>query len=356
MDFRTWMGRITLSALGVFGLTLLWGRVKAAAPVGMPVAAASNVFGAGAGLSDNGPGGTNGSGGKSVGESLEFLRQKQEMERSLSGSFRGVAAAQGPGSAFGGGSAGAGDMFSRAGAPSGAPRSVVPKGFPRRIVRNGSAVFEVKDYEKARRLAIGIALKHGAEVARDEGTERDGARSGLMAFRVEPAKLDALLRDLEPLGRVLSRSMSMENMTEEYVDLGSRVAAARKVETRLQRLLEVNTSNLEHVLEVERELQRVGTEIETMLGRMKYIDGLAAESTLTVSLAEPGRVVEARTHGVGSRVLDSLARGLDTFITTGVTLLDLTGFLLAVGLWTLPLALGLRWASRKLPEPWRRLE
>lgn len=331
MDFRTWMGRVTLGALGVFGLTLLWGRVKAAAPAAMPVAAAPDVFGT----------------GKSVGESLEFLRQKQEMERVLSGNFRGVAAAQSLGKAFGAGSAGAGGMSGRAGAASGAPRSVVPKGVPRRIVRNGSAVFEVKDYEKARRLAIGIALKHGAEVARDEGTENGGARSGLMAFRVEPAKLDALLRDLEPLGRVLSRSLSMENMTEEYVDLGSRVAAARKVEARLSRLLAVNTSNLQHVLEVERELQRVGAEIETMLGRMKYIDGLAAESTLTVSLAEPGRVVEPKTRGVASRVMESLARGLDTFITTGVTLLDLTGFLVAVGLWTAPLALALRWALRR---------
>lgn len=335
MDFRTWMGRITLSALGVFGLTLLWGRVKAAAPIAVPAAAsvpaASAFFGAGASPQisalDSG----------SVGESLEYLRQKGVRGLTRGGSSAGAGLA--PISSAG--------MSAGSGGGSLAPRSVVPKGVPRRIVRNGSAVFEVKDYEKARRLAIGIALKHGAEVARDEGTEHGGARSGLMAFRVEPAKLDALLRDLEPLGRVLSRSLSMENMTEEYVDLGSRVAAARKVEARLSRLLAVNTSNLQHVLEVERELQRVGTEIETMLGRMKYIDGLAAESTLTVSLAEPGRVVEPKTHGVASRVMDSLARGLNTFITTGVTLLDLTGFLVAVGLWTVPLALALRWALRR---------
>lgn len=311
-------GRLVLGALGVTALTLLWGKVRAAnGPVAAP---AARVFAVADAPASN-------EAGKGFGLSRAFSAAASHAAAGMSG--------------------GSGMAPEAAPAVAPAPRSVLPKGFPRRIVRNGSAVFEVKDYEKARRLAFGIALKHGAEVARDEGTEREGCRAGVMAFRVAPEKLDALLRDLEPLGRVLSRSMSMQNMTEEYVDLGSRVAAALKVEARLQRLLDVNTSNLEHVLEVERELQRVGTEIETLLGRMKYIDGLAAESTLTVSLAEPGRVVEARTHGVLSRVLDSFSRTFNTFVSTGVTLLDMTGFLLAVGLWAAPLALLLRWAWRK---------
>jgi hypothetical protein len=59
------------------------GNLEQAAQVAMP---GGNSFGGGnggAGASDKGPGGNNSNGSKSVGESLEFLRQKQEMEKAL---------------------------------------------------------------------------------------------------------------------------------------------------------------------------------------------------------------------------------------------------------------------------------
>lgn len=59
------------------------GNAEQAAQVAMP---GGNAFGGGnggAGGADKGPGGNNSNGSKSVGESLEFLRQKQEMEKAL---------------------------------------------------------------------------------------------------------------------------------------------------------------------------------------------------------------------------------------------------------------------------------
>lgn len=60
------------------------GALEQAAAQAMP--GGGNAFGGGnggAGTADKGPGGNNNGGSKSVGESLEFLRQKQEMEKAL---------------------------------------------------------------------------------------------------------------------------------------------------------------------------------------------------------------------------------------------------------------------------------
>lgn len=57
--------------------------LQEAASAQIPNGALGGAGGGGAGAADKGPGGSNTPGSKSVGESLEFLRQKQEMEKSL---------------------------------------------------------------------------------------------------------------------------------------------------------------------------------------------------------------------------------------------------------------------------------
>lgn len=219
----------------------------------------------------------------------------------------------------------------------------VPRGFPKKIVRNANVQFEVKDFEHARKLALAVAAQHGAEIAQDDGQEHGGWKGGTIGLRVAPERLDALLKALEPVGRALHRSVSRQDMSEEYVDLQSRVNHLRRVENRLHEMMAFKTSKLEHVLQIEQEMRRVGEEIERVLGRMKYIDALAAESLVTIGIREPARE-PSQAAGAGNRAWNSLTRSFNTFATTGLLLLDLTGFLLAIGLWAAPFA-GLGWLA-----------
>jgi hypothetical protein len=109
--------------------------------------------------------------------------------------------------------------------------------------------------------------------------------------------------------------------------------------------MQFKTNKLSDILELERELDRVGGEIEQTIGRMKYIDTLAASSRITVRMAQPV-VVQAEqaaaATGIIAQVRNSFVGSFNTFVSTGLTLLSMTGFLLALGLWTLPVA-GVIW-------------
>lgn len=221
---------------------------------------------------------------------------------------------------------------------------------PRKIVRAATLSVEVPDEPKGRALARAAALKAGAEIEGDTTESDDGSRSATLTLRVAPERFDALMTALEGVGRVTSRGVTTQNMSEEYVDLRSRLANSRKVEKRLDELLAFKTRKLADVLAVEKELERVGADIEQIEGRMKYIDHLAASSVVTLTLTEPTR--EPARTGLLADARNALVGALNTFLGTGLALLKLTCWLAALALWVVPVSL-LAW---KLKGWWTKTD
>jgi predicted nucleic acid-binding Zn-ribbon protein len=89
------------------------------------------------------------------------------------------------------------------------------------------------------------------------------------------------LRRIEKLGDVLNRNVVAEDVTEQYMDAEVRLKNARAVRDRLQQLLEKATK-VEDSLAIEKELTRIGNEIETLEGKLKYLRDRAQYSTITV--------------------------------------------------------------------------
>ncbi|MBI4375844.1 MAG: DUF4349 domain-containing protein [Elusimicrobia bacterium] len=211
------------------------------------------------------------------------------------------------------------------------PASPSPDGV-RKLVKEASIRIEIGDYEKDRLGLAQLAARHGAEIIQEGDNGGEEWRSGFVVLSVSPERLDALLGELGGLGRVMDRHVSVADRGEEYVDLRARLENLRKVEGRLTQLLSFKTNKLADVLQVERELERVGAEMERLQGKMNYIDRLAARSRLTVSLQEPVKNAP-RTSGLLYEIRNRLVAAINVFVRTGLSLLSFTVFLLAVGLW-----------------------
>lgn len=260
------------------------------------------------------------------------------------GMISGAASAVDEGKAFGGAGVGGSVQFLAEKAASGykgtaardAGAADAPSETVRKIVRTATLTFEVGDQARARAIVRAAAFRHGGVIDSDQTSGAGDDQSGVLVIKAAPEQLDAILKDLEGVGRAVQRSVSSQNMSEEYVDLKARLENYRKVEKRLTDLLAFKTRKLGDVLQVEHELERVGQEIEQTIGRMKYIDHLAAQSSVTVRLLQPHLVAAAQAPGVMTEIRNSLAKSLNTFVGTGLALLNLSGFILAVGLWTAP--------------------
>lgn len=129
---------------------------------------------------------------------------------------------------------------------------------------------------------VAEASKEVETMARDAGGFLARRDDTSIVIRVPAAKFDDITRRIEKLGDVLHRNVSAEDVTEQYMDMEVRLKNARAVRDRLQQLLEKATK-VEESLSIEKELTRVGTEIETLEGKLKYLRDRVMFSTITVS-------------------------------------------------------------------------
>ncbi len=138
-------------------------------------------------------------------------------------------------------------------------------------------------------------LDNVEKLAKDAGgylVERQARR---IVIRVPSRDFDGAMLQIAKLGDVLHKNVSVEDVTEEYFDLQVRIRNLQAVRDRLEQLLK-KADKVPDAIAVERELQRVTTQLERLKGRMKLIGELVQFSTITVNVSP------RHTEKVGSKV------------------------------------------------------
>ena len=166
------------------------------------------------------------------------------------------------------------------------------------LVRHGEASVEVHRVDEALARVRQTAGQFGGFVANTAiRNGKDEQASATLEIRVPTAQFDALLGALGTLGKVETVTANVQDVGEEYVDLGARAANARRMEARLVEMLATRTGKLSDVLTVEQELRRVREEIERYDARLRYLERHAAVSSLTITLHEPLGLIDRPRPG-----------------------------------------------------------
>jgi hypothetical protein len=164
-----------------------------------------------------------------------------------------------------------------------ADRSALAMSAPRaqRIaIRTARLELEVEDVARAAEAAAAIAADLGGYV---ESTEITAEESGSVVLRAPAAQLDGALASLAKLGKEKSRRVSSEDVTEQYLDLETRLASARELRDRLRALL-ARGATVKELVAVETELGRVQAEIESMQGQHDRLKAQVELATIELQL------------------------------------------------------------------------
>ncbi len=109
-----------------------------------------------------------------------------------------------------------------------------------------------------------------------------------LTLRVPSGKLTSTLASIRALAkRVDNETITSEDVSQEYVDLESRVRNLEATETELLELLKVarvNSRKATDVLEVHQQLSSIRGEIEQVRGRMRYLSQVTAMSSIGVEV------------------------------------------------------------------------
>lgn len=135
-------------------------------------------------------------------------------------------------------------------------------------------------------------------------SDKSHRHTAFISVRVPAERLDeAIIRLRDLAAEVDSEVMSSRDVTDEYVDLTSRLTNMEATEGALLRILE-RAEKVEDALKVQTELTRVQEEIERFQGRIKFLEQTSAFSLLNVSLRlspieMPVDAAEDQTFSVG---------------------------------------------------------
>jgi hypothetical protein len=211
-------------------------------------------------------------------------------------------------------------------------KSVQPSN--RMVIYNAHLGLEVKDFQSSMEAMERKTEEYGGYVV-ESNTYRDGEESysGTLTVRIPQNNFQAFLNDAEGMAlNVYDRAVNGEDVTEEYVDLESRLKSKRVVEARLLAFME-NAEKTEDLLKISNDLANVQEEIEQLLGRMKYLENQSSLSTVTISMNED-KLVSAK---LDNQDLNTWERTKNQFVSSLNFLLSLASGLIVFVVGNLPI-------------------
>ncbi|MEV0125546.1 DUF4349 domain-containing protein [Streptomyces sp. NPDC050703] len=182
------------------------------------------------------------------------------------------------------------------------------------VIRTATLTVRVTDVPKALAEARAAAGDAGGIVG-DEKTSRDGDgrdRSRLV-LRVPQERYEEVLAALEGTGRLIARNAKAKDVTDQVVDVESRVRSQRASVARVRELMDEATK-LSDVVTLEGELSTRQAELEALLARRASLKDRTTMATITLSLTEGAARADAADDG-GPTLLDALAGGWSAFVT-----------------------------------------
>jgi hypothetical protein len=229
-------------------------------------------------------------------------------------------------------------------APSSAPQYVTKEGYISIRVNEGEL--------QAKFDSMKAQLKSdGAELSDVRYTESGDRKQYTITMKVVPGKFEGMMATLQKVGDVKDMSVNLEDVTQQYVDLDTRIKNKEIELTRLYQLYN-QSSKVSDLLDVERELTRVETDLELLKGQKQYLSSKIDKSTINVTVYE-----EKPASTQLSISLDGIASLFFAAIGAAITLIVVAvGFLLPIAavmavLWfAFKLLTGKKKAGPKQPE------
>ncbi len=189
-----------------------------------------------------------------------------------------------------------------------------------KIIRSGNMSLEVQDLEATvKEIEEIIAAEKGSVLNLNVFDVYSGRRAEI-SLRVPAEGYSSLHGQILPLGKVTQDQVYTEDVTEEYIDLAARLEVLESSKDAYTDLM-TKAKNVEEVITVKRELDRVVMEIESVKGRLRYLNTRVDYSYFYINLFERS-LTEVESEGFFTRLRNALAEGFNTMLDVTISLIS----------------------------------
>lgn len=204
-------------------------------------------------------------------------------------------------------------------------RVAEPRDFSqRKLIRNGDIRFQTRDLTATGEFIISSVKRMDGYISGDNTYDSEDRITRRLEIRIPADKFDALADTISSEAKSVEfRNVYLQDVTEEFIDIEARLRTKKELETRYMQLLQ-KAQKVEEILAIEKELGTLRSDIESIEGRLKYLNDKVSFSTLNAEFYQ----LKGTANNFSSRLGSAFVEGWRWLIVAFVGLVHLWPFIL----------------------------
>jgi glycine cleavage system regulatory protein len=164
----------------------------------------------------------------------------------------------------------------------------------KKVIKDGNITMKVDSAEKSADKIAQIAKDNGGDVfSSDFYQSGNNLRSGNIVVKVPVNNFDKTFQDLKGVAvLVIRESTSGTDVTMEYTDLQAQLKNSQAEEQAYVKLLD-SAQKMDDILSITQQLSQVRGEIESLQGRIRFMNSQTDMASISISLTEDTNVTIA---------------------------------------------------------------
>ncbi|OMF36964.1 hypothetical protein BK133_07030 [Paenibacillus sp. FSL H8-0548] len=183
-------------------------------------------------------------------------------------------------------------------------------GLNQKIIYTATLSMQVDKLEDAATSLRNAIHQSGGYILQFQDTRHEGEIGSSYTIKVPAAGFMSFIDRIEQIKHDdFERNIGGKDVSEEYVDLESRLKAKQMVETRLLTMMETATK-ADDLLKFSDQLAGVQEEVERIKGRIRYLDKNVAFSTVELRMYQKDQTLEKTSVGekqLGGRMSEAIS-------------------------------------------------
>lgn len=156
----------------------------------------------------------------------------------------------------------------------------------RYLIKKGQITFETNNLKETEQLLKQASKKYKGYISNENEYQENSRNTQTLTIRVPSKNFDSMLNFISiGVDHFDYKNIDVEDVSEEFLDIKARVKTKKELEKRYLALLN-KANSIGDILEIERELNKIRSDIESIEGRIRYLSNQIGYSTLTITFYE----------------------------------------------------------------------
>ncbi len=197
-----------------------------------------------------------------------------------------------------------------------------------KIIKTGDLRFETNDLDATHKTIQSLIKKYKIVVQNDSEGKDEYSIYRNLRLRIVNEDFDDFIKEISTGIEYFDRkNVSIDDVTEEYIDVTSRIKTKKALEERYVELLK-KANKVSEMLEIEKQLATIREEIEAKEGRLRYIENKISMSTITIEFYKTLEHKAGATVSFGTKFVNAIKSGFNGISSFFIWLIEVWPFII----------------------------